>query len=59
MPPIRRRQTAPHADAAPRRNLPEPEMCRSEVEGRFGEAEPEGCASIHVRRTSGHTLAQR
>ena len=54
-----RRQTAPHADAALRRNPPEPEMCRSEAEGRFGEAEPEGCASIHVRRTSGRTLAQR
>ena len=54
-----RRQTAPHPDAAPRRNPPEPEMCRSEAEGRFGEAEPEGCASIHVRRTSSRTLAQR
>ena len=49
-----RRQTAPHADAAPRRNPPEPEMCRSEAEGRFGVAEPEGCASIHVRRPYGH-----
>ena len=47
-----RRQTAPHTDAAPRRNPPEPEMCRSEAEGRFGEAEPEGCASICGRGRS-------
>ena len=55
-----RRQTAPHADAAPRRNPPEPEMCRSEAEGSRERSEaPEGAARRHVRRTSCRTLAQR
>ena len=55
-----RRQTAPHADAAPRRNPPEPEMCRSEAEGSRERSEaPEGAARRHVRRTDGRTLAQR
>ena len=45
-----RRQTAPHADAAPRRNPPEPEMCRSEAEGSRERSEaPEGAARRHVR----------
>ncbi len=46
-----RRQTAPHADAAPRRNPPEPEMRRSEAEGSRERSEaPEGAARRRVRR---------